>query len=319
MGLTFLGIILIIIALLILYKAQTISFEKQEEQERYKESLQLQLNQLKNQLIAQQENLDKTKQEDALLIERIRQREKSINQQLQDYKEEKEADIEGYIEAKKALATKKIEEIDLETQISLERIKQENIKILERMGQEKANALMELEKIKASLSAGVAARLREQKKQDEISFYKLSVSSTDLNDIQVLNNLKPSLRKPVILSKYIWTQYFQKQMNELCERILGKKTACGIYKITDLTTEQCYIGQSLDIATRWKSHCKCGLGIDAPATNALYNAMQEKGVWQFTFQLLEECSKEQLNEKEKFWIEMYQSKVFGYNTTKGGS
>lgn len=151
------------------------------------------------------------------------------------------------------------------------------------MGQEKANALMELEKIKASLSAGVAARLREQKKQDEISFYKLSVSSADLNDIQVLNNLKPSLRKPVILSKYIWTQYFQKQMNELCERILGKKTACGIYKITDLTTEQCYIGQSLDIATRWKSHCKCGLGIDAPATNALYNAMQEKGVWQFTF------------------------------------
>lgn len=108
-------------------------------------------------------------------------------------------------------------------------------------------------------------------------------------------------------------------MNELCERVLGKKTACGIYKITNLTTEQCYIGQSRDIATRWKDHCKCGLGIDAPVTNVLYNAMQENGVWNFTFELLEECSSEQLNEKEKFWIEMYQSKIFGYNATKGGS
>ena len=198
-------------------------------------------------------------------------------------------------------------------------IKQENAKILERMGQEKADVLQELEKIKASLSAGVAARLREQEKKDKIGFYKLSISSTDLNDIQILNNLKPSLRRPVILSKYIWTQYFQKQMNELCERVLGKKTACGIYKITNLVTEQCYIGQSRDIATRWKDHCKCGLGIDAPATNALYIAMQENGVWNFSFELLEECSSEQLNEKEKFWIEMYQSKIFGYNATKGGS
>ena len=253
------------------------------------------------------------------MIERIRQTEKSINQELQSYREEKEADIEEYIKAKQALAKKRVQEIEENVTAQLEIFEQANTKILEKMGQEKADVLQELEKIKASLSAGVAARLREQEKKDKIGFYKLSVSSADLNDIQILNNLKPSLRKPVILSKYIWTQYFQKQMNELCERVLGKKTACGIYKITNLVTEQCYIGQSRDIAARWKDHCKCGLGIDAPATNALYNAMQENGVWNFSFELLEECSSEQLNEKEKFWIEMYQSKIFGYNATKGGS
>ena len=319
MGLAILGIILVIIAFIMLYKAQNISFEKQEKQERYKEALQIEINKIEKQAAQQKKKLDKIKQENCILIQRIRQREKSINQELQSYKEEKEADIEGYIEAKQALAEKKVREIEENTAARLEIIKQKNIKILNEMGQEKTDILQELEKIKASLSAGVAARLREQEKKDKIGFYKLSVSSADLNDIQILNNLKPSLRKSVILSKYIWTQYFQKQMNELCERVLGKKTACGIYKITNLTTEQCYIGQSRDIATRWKDHCKCGLGIDAPATNALYNAMQESGVWNFSFELLEECSPEQLNEKEKFWIEMYQSKIFGYNTTKGGS
>ena len=106
-------------------------------------------------------------------------------------------------------------------------------------------------------------------------------------------------------------------MTELCDRVLGKKVVCGIYKITNLNTEQCYIGQSVNIADRWKQHCKCGLGIEASATNALYNSMQKDGVWNFTFELLEQCPKELLNEKEKFWIQMYQSNNFGYNATKG--
>jgi len=45
--------------------------------------------------------------------------------------------------------------------------------------------------------------------------------------------------------------------------------------------------------------------------------MQKEGVWNFSFELLEECPKELLNEKEKFWIEMYQSNKLGLNTMKG--
>jgi hypothetical protein len=68
-----------------------------------------------------------------------------------------------------------------------------------------------------------------------------------------------------------------------------------------------------------KQHIKAGLGIGASATNKLYQSMLEYGVHNFTFELLEECPKEQLNEKEVFWIETYQSNKFGLNTTKGGS
>ena len=47
--------------------------------------------------------------------------------------------------------------------------------------------------------------------------------------------------------------------------------------------------------------------------------MQKDKVWNFSFELLEQCSKELLNEKEKFWIQMYQSNKFGLNTMKGNS
>ena len=45
--------------------------------------------------------------------------------------------------------------------------------------------------------------------------------------------------------------------------------------------------------------------------------MQKDGVWNFSFELIEECQKEFLNEKEGLWIEMYSSDKFGYNGTSG--
>lgn len=76
-------------------------------------------------------------------------------------------------------------------------------------------------------------------------------------------------------------------MTDLCNRILNnRKNVCGIYKITNLITGEHYIGQSKNIDERWKAHCKCGLGIEAPATNVLYNSMQKDKVWNFTFEVL---------------------------------
>ena len=188
---------------------------------------------------------------------------------------------------------------------------------VKKLEQELQDAENRLEELRNSLSAGVKAQLREREKEENLQFYKLSISPIDLEDIVKLNTLKIALHQPVILSKLIWTQYFQKQTTEMCNRILGIKKICGIYKITNLKTQQCYIGQSVDVAQRWKDHVKCGLGIDASATNKLYNAMQNDGVWNFTFELIEECSRADLDKKEKQWIEMYQSNIYSYNSTKG--
>lgn len=73
-----------------------------------------------------------------------------------------------------------------------------------------------------------------------------------------------------------------------------------------------------NIADRWKEHVKCGLGIDTPA-NKLYAAMQKYGVENFTFELLEDCPRAQLNEREKYYIDLYKTQEWGWNQTKGGS
>lgn len=45
--------------------------------------------------------------------------------------------------------------------------------------------------------------------------------------------------------------------------------------------------------------------------------MKEYGLWSFSWELLEECPRAQLNEKEAFYISMYQSDLYGYNSNKG--
>lgn len=45
--------------------------------------------------------------------------------------------------------------------------------------------------------------------------------------------------------------------------------------------------------------------------------MQEYGIWNFSWELLEKCDRDKLNERERYYIELYMSKDFGYNSNKG--
>ena len=303
MILLILGFIFLICSLILFYKANQIKINKNEEQENYKQSLNKQIYQLE--------------QEQKTLINSQIHKKEEINQDLLEWREYRKKEIEAYIESQKQLADQTVNTAYESAQKQISDINNDIQNTRNTALQEKEQIQTEIDKLKASLSAGVEARLREQEKKDKINFYKLSISDADLADIKMFQNLKSSFHKPVILSKLIWTQYFQKQMTELCDRVLGKKTVCGIYKITNLLTEQCYIGQSVNISDRWKQHCKCGLGIEASATNILYNSMQRDKIWNFTFELLEECPRGLLNEKEAFWINMYQSNIYGLNTLKG--
>ncbi len=175
----------------------------------------------------------------------------------------------------------------------------------------------ELEKTKATRSAVQEAILKEKQIEADLSFYCLSPTENEKDDIYALERVKPKLHQPRILCMLIWSTYFQKPMTQLCNNILGTKTVCGIYKITNQQTKECYIGQAVDIAKRWKDHAKCGLGIDTPAKNKLYKAMQEYGIWNFSWELLEECEKKDLDIKENFYIELYDSNNYGYNSSIG--
>lgn len=98
---------------------------------------------------------------------------------------------------------------------------------------------------------------------------------------------------------------------------------CGIYKITNKINGHSYIGQSINIKNRWAAH-KSYYKTNAPTKNNkyyncnLYTAMRKYGIENFNFEILEECSKDLLDEREKYWINYYDTYENGYNMTKGG-
>ena len=175
----------------------------------------------------------------------------------------------------------------------------------------------ELDKLKQTRAAAHEALLKEQEIKDNKDDYRLKPSDSDLTDARRLALVRRELKKPRVLDMLIWQTYWQPLAKKQFPLILKDKTKCGIYKITNLITDECYVGQSVDIYKRWSDHCKCGLGIDTPPGNKLYQAMQEYGLDNFTFELLEECDASNLNEKEKYFIELYQADTFGYNSQAG--
>ena len=73
----------------------------------------------------------------------------------------------------------------------------------------------------------------------------------------------------------------------------------GIYKIENLINHKIYVGQSIHIERRWKEHCQ-------PSAKSLISAaIKEYGKENFLFQVLEECSREELNEKEDYYIQKF--------------
>ena len=277
-------------------KAQTIEngFLKQEQ-----DRLLTQATQIKQNIMALQQEHEAwiEKMDNQLAVEKDK-----IQQQLDIFKQNTQYAMQNYISSMED----SYNSVDADFDKKIEKKNQEYSKVSE-----------ELENIRATLSAATEARIREEEKKGNLDFYKLQVTDLELDDIKKLNSIKPMLHNPVILSKLIWSTYFQKPYKALCSRILGENVVCGIYKITDLTTEQYYIGQSVDCGKRWADHIKAGLGIDNNGTNKLYKAMQAHGVENFTFELLESCERKLLDEKEKFFINLYQSDKFGLNVTKG--
>lgn len=100
----------------------------------------------------------------------------------------------------------------------------------------------------------------------------------------------------------------------------------GIYLIKNKVNGKGYIGQSIDIKRRYQEHLRAGQPEIYPqkserdSNTPIHLAMQKYGVKNFELILLEECSKEELNQKEKEWIKKLQTgiKEKGYNVSEGG-
>ena len=174
-----------------------------------------------------------------------------------------------------------------------------------------------LEKIIADRQAIVAAAVDADKRAaemaDKVNFYRLVLSEEDIIEIEKLREVLPYLRDSEPLNKVIWKVYYEKPYTDLIGRVVGTGTHTGIYKITNIKNNMCYVGQAANIADRWKQHIKRGIGAETPTKNKLYPAMLSFGVENFTFEIIEECDRELLNGREDYWQEYFKAKEFGYS------
>lgn len=162
-------------------------------------------------------------------------------------------------------------------------------------------------------AAAVEANKRKQEIEDNDKFYKLNLLDIDLQEIKKLREVSKYLRDTEPLNKVIWKVYYEKPYTDLIGRVVGSAPTTGIYKITNLKNGMCYVGQAVNIADRFKQHIKRGIGAETPTRNKLYPAMAEYGVENFSFEIIEKCSRDKLNEKEDFWQDYFKAKEFGYS------
>ena len=179
------------------------------------------------------------------------------------------------------------------------------------IAEEKLESLVQTEK------AAKAVLLKQKEQKNKIDNYRLIPSDSELLEIKELEGIKKELRKPRVLSMLIWQTFWQPLAKVKFPIILQSKTKMGIYKITNIKTQECYVGQSVDIYKRWCEHCKAGLGIDTPPGNKLYKAIQSEGLENFTFELLSQCKQNELNDRERYFIQLFQADTYGYNGNIG--
>lgn len=197
---------------------------------------------------------------------------------------------------------KTTEECVSEFQKEIDEKRQELIKIQEKINQEKEN-----------VDAAVEAAKRRQEMENQQDFYRLILTQEDIAEIKRLREVLPYLRDKTPLNKVIYKVYYEKPLSDMIGRVVGTGQHTGIYKITNLNSQKCYVGQAVDIANRWRQHIKRGVGAEDWTRNKLYPAMYSLGVENFTFEIVEECERSKLNEREDYWQEFFHAKDYGYS------
>ena len=181
----------------------------------------------------------------------------------------------------------------------------------------KQEAIQQAESVLSEMQNKVSAAVQASKRAEEMliekNFYRIQLSEIDIDEIEKLRSVEPYLRDKEPLNKVIWKVYYEKPTNDLIGRVIGSGTHTGIYKITNIDNQKCYVGQAANLADRWKQHIKRGVGADTPTRNKLYPAMRELGPENFTFEVIEECDRSLLDSREDYWQEYFKAKEFGYS------
>lgn len=305
-------VILIIVILLSLIVALLIGFSIKKDKLKSLNSLKKELNEVVinyNNKVKELQNLDS---EIKTLTIQLEEKEK-FNSTLYKVKEE---EIERLINKEKEGRLKELERDLEEWTISAQESATETSNYLQ---EEVSQLQKEISEYKNKQQAINNDILRQKELEEQTDFYRIQLSDKDKNDIKYLFSIEDNINNKQLLYKLIWSEFLLKPFNAMVNRVTeGKERKNCIYKITNLATQEIYIGKTRGvISKRWTEHVKTSLGIGSVSRTLLHTALK-KYLWDsFSFEILEYDVKD-LNSREKFWIDFYQSNTCGMNIRAGG-
>lgn len=307
LALVFISLVFIILVITLLYQRK--NFKKffgrltrideivqQKERERMDE-LHTNLETKRNELLLEQEALRKKAYSE---IELLRD---SLNTKFYKDQEEARLHLEEFSE--------KIKEDTVVLELTFAELAQQkadDIKTIEAA----------LEDLKEKRENTIKALKEEEREKNELNFHSITLSAEDIEDITQLKTVEKAVHNKDVLRKLIYKTYVEGPMNDLFNRLEITNTP-GIYKIESIKDKKVYIGQSVNVRNRLRDHVKSAVGISSIANQVIHDAMGLEGIENFTFNLLDSCGREKLNDREKYWIDYYKANEWGYNKTKGGS
>lgn len=292
-------------------KVKNIKVEKAEEIKAYAEKQNEQVlneydeNVRKNELLSAQ---IKEKQTFNSSLQRVREEE--LDLVLQKEKEKKTNEIKREIE-EWAKSAQEVATFEYESVVDSYN------KSLEETYEKLRNLYMEVNEYKEARDAINAEILRQRAINENQDFYRVQIDKDSKHDIEVINSIRSQIFKFEILNKLLYDNYVSKPAKEMVKRVLEGKNPSGIYKVTNIETQEIYIGKSTTVADRWINHIKSACGLAGVADSQFQRALKKYGVDSFTWELLEEVPKDKLTEKEKYYINFYDTTHYGYNMRMG--
>lgn len=285
--------------------------EFQKEKEKYIEELDRNFSDARQvrqeQLLSLDKEIENKKEFNNSLLEI---REKELNSLMEEKKKTKELQIEKEIEEWAESAQEAANEFQRGYRAQLQLVTDAAMEDMQA-------ALKTLEEYKEKRDAINQEILRARALEEKQDFYRIQLDDSSRRDIQLINSIRKDFSKIDILDKLIYDGYVKKPVDEMIRRVLGGRAPSGIYKITRLKTGEVYVGQSTDVKARWQQHAKSAFHCGTISHSILHTTMERDSIENFTWELLEEVPKDELKNREKYWIEFYNSKNFGLNERQG--
>ena len=241
-----------------------------------------------------------------------------LDKQMEEQREKRQEDLDNLFAAEKEKMRLSYESYIQTLAQQVDDVQSETNERIAAMAATTQTALDQMLKEEAKFQSLLEPLQQYEKEIQNRVFYTIQLPEEYQPDIEfLLTTVAAQVQHPDIISKLVWNEYVKTYLAETCKRVNITDDA-GIYKLTSLINNKCYIGKSTNVKKRIQDHFKGAIGITSIADQAVHHAIRKEGFWNWTIEVITYCDKEELNELERYYIEFFKSQEYGYNKNAGG-